>query len=136
MQIASALSLAQLRAVNARNLPHSAVVAVAVTTPQPGGRGVVTSWTPTATLPCRLAQASSADREQLTGTQLTTETAYVVAFEAGADVQRKHRLTVTGVTTTPAGDVPFTHVLHVVQVLPIDRAGEFLRRVLATEVKS
>jgi len=134
MNLAAPLMLAHLRRENVENLPHSAVVEVAVTTPQPGGRAPVTSWTPTVTLPCRLSQASDAEREQLIAAQLTTQTAYIVAFEAGADVTRKNRLTVTGVTRTAAGDVAFAHVLQVIEVAPIDRAGEFLRRVIATKV--
>src|SRR5688572_12305820 len=117
MQIANPLMVAHLARENAENLPHLATIETAITSPTAGGRSVVTSWAPTANnVPCRLAQASDSDQEQLIAAQLTTQMAYTVAFKAGVNVQRKDRLTVTGTTQTPAGPVAFSHVLQVIEV--------------------
>src|SRR5262245_31079022 len=107
MHLAAPLMVAHLARENAENLPHSAAVESAVTNTTPGGRSQVTSWTQQpAPLPCRLSQASDADREQLIAAQLSIESSYVVVFEASANVQRKDRLTITGTTN----GVAFTHV--------------------------
>lgn len=131
MQLASRLTLAKFRQLNAANLPHTALVQVAVTTPAAGGRESVTSHTTLYTLACRLSLAGTAERERLVAGGIEAPTAYVVAFEAGVNIQLQHQLVVTGVTQTPLGDVAFSHTLQIVLIDPQDRAGEFLRKVVA-----
>lgn len=134
MNLAAPLMVSHLAREHAENLPHRAVIALAITTPAAAGRQAVTSWNPVASdVPCRLSQAGQAEREQLRADQIAGHLLYVVAFKAGTVLSTKHRLTITGTTTTPAGDVAFTHVLQVEQVSPPDRAGEFLRTVIASK---
>lgn len=131
MQIASRLTLAKFRQLNLDNLPHTALIQVAVTTPGAGGREEITSHTTLYEKPCRLSLAGTSERERLVAGGIAAQTAYVVAFEAGVNIQLEHRLMVTGVTITPLGEVAFAHTLQVVMIDPQDRAGEFLRKVVA-----
>src|SRR5678815_5761351 len=102
-----------MRRQNADNLPHEAAVQVSVTTPEPGGREPITSYTTLYTKPCRLSLASTSERELLVAAGIEAVTAYVVAFEAGTNIQLAHRLIVTGVTYTPLGEISFSHTIQV-----------------------
>lgn len=131
MQIASTLTLAKFRQLHRANLPHTALVQIPAKTPEPGGSEIITGHTTLYTLPCRLSLAGTSERERLVAGGIAAQTAYVVAFEAGSNIQLEHRLIVTGVTHTPLGEVAFSHTLQIVMIDPQDRAGEFLRKVVA-----
>ena len=93
----------------------------------------MTSYPTLRTVPCRLSLASTAEREAAAAAGIRAATLYVVVFAAGALVEATHRLVVTGTTDTGDGAVGFSHTLDVVTPPATDRAGEFLRKVYATE---
>ncbi|MGI8765699.1 MAG: hypothetical protein ACR2KM_04175 [Gemmatimonadaceae bacterium] len=119
-------AVAQFRAMNTANLPHTALVE------RPGytrGAGAITqrSYTVVAVgVPCRRSIAGHSAGERLIADQLEAVVQSVVVFDAGTDVRQDDRLTVSGLDG--AGN-PFTVTVTVVGVLaPI--ATETMRKAL------
>lgn len=91
-------TLAQMRAINEDNLPHSCQVYRNTSGYGPGG--VVTEgWAAHgAPIPCRAAPMNTtAAAERIAGDQVEALTRYIVAFRHSADVTAEDRLVVTGV---------------------------------------
>lgn len=83
----TAADLAEMRAENDANLPHSVVIEQGVVTFEPGGTrsGIVWAIEPVATEPCRISPAS-APQERLSAGAITEIKLFYVVMRVGASV--------------------------------------------------
>lgn len=116
------MSLAYIRARQATYLPDSARVLRKVTSSDGMGGRVVT-WATAATVACRLAAASGAER--VIGERITPSNTYTVTMPYGTDVRQADRVEVT-VGSAAA------RLFEVAALL--SGSNETARRVLCTEV--
>ena len=118
--------LAQMRALNEANLPHSCQVLESTTTKAEGGTHVE-SWTPVGVYPARMTPVSQ--DEQVVADQATGAAQWRVALPAGTPVDVKHRLVVSGIDAAGVGWVKTLDVIAVAG----PRAGEMMRTVIGLE---
>lgn len=118
--------LAEMRALNEANLPHSGVIQSAATSSAGGGE-TTTVWSTVATEPCRLSPATPA-QEQLTAGAVREIKDFYVVFAQDVVVSANNRVTVTH--DIPGLSSPVT--LEVTGVA--GRSFEMLRKVTATIV--
>ena len=118
--------LAEMRALNEANLPHSCQVLESTSTKAEGGTRVE-SWEPVGVYAARMTPVSQA--EQVVADQTTGAAQWRVALPAGTPVVTANRLVVSGIDAAGVGWVKTLDVIAVAG----PRAGEMMRTVIGLE---